>query len=150
MTELEDFSRLKILRKDMRMNQKAFAEMLDVNPVSISQYETKAKGIPYNLARKMYFRMMLNVNWLIGGEGEMIRSKALTSDWTITANNSLWESTLFTEDQIDTAAVNRLLAENHRLKELISIIERSLKDSQFMIDTLRSKVKEYEGEKTAK
>ncbi len=75
--------RLISLRKKMGCKQGEFAEILGIAQAFLSEIEKGKKGFSLNLAVKLY-SLGVNLNWLIGGEGEMFRSSgSIPSDLLI-------------------------------------------------------------------
>ncbi|MBQ4438076.1 helix-turn-helix transcriptional regulator [bacterium] len=65
--------RLILLRKKMSYKQKEFAEILGVTQAFLSEIEKEKKNVSLNIVVKLY-SLGVNLNWLIGGEGEMFRT----------------------------------------------------------------------------
>ena len=64
-------SRLKKLRKSLKLTQKEFAEMLDLFRTTISSYESGSK-IPSDKTLRLIIKTFnVNENWLLNNTGDM-------------------------------------------------------------------------------
>jgi len=63
--------RIKQIRKQLNLSQKAFAEKVDVDQGRVSQWE-KEKSLPSSSSLIEIARLGVNINWLLTGEGEMM------------------------------------------------------------------------------
>lgn len=70
--------RLKMLRKSLNLNQEDFAKQIGMSSVSfISEIETGKKSFGSDFLYSLKSKMpMVNLNWLLSGEGEMLLSES--------------------------------------------------------------------------
>jgi len=61
----------KFRRKELALNQKEFAKILDYHPLTISYYETDERNPNLVFFQKVKKKWKVNLNWLISGQGEM-------------------------------------------------------------------------------
>ncbi len=66
-------NRLKSLRKKLGFNQGEFAEKLRISQTYYSEIERGSKGFSATVLLSLY-ALNVNLDWLIGGEGEMFRT----------------------------------------------------------------------------
>lgn len=71
-------NRIKQSRKRLNLSQKDFADKIGVDQGRVSQWETE-RSQPSSSALSEIVRLGVNVNWLLTGEGEMLR-EALNSE----------------------------------------------------------------------
>lgn len=73
--ELKIGERIKLVREKQKLSQKAFAEKCgNVPSTTISKYEQGVIKPSAEILSKMGY-MGININWLLTGEGEMMRGK---------------------------------------------------------------------------
>lgn len=63
--------RLRLLRKQLGLNQTDFASKLGLKLAAYSSYETGAVPIRENVIKTICYVYKINENWLRNGEGEM-------------------------------------------------------------------------------
>ncbi|MBR6409093.1 MAG: helix-turn-helix transcriptional regulator [Alphaproteobacteria bacterium] len=66
-------NRLKLLRKKIGVKQWEFAEKLGLSPTYYSEVEKGKKSFSATVLLSLY-KLNVNLDWLIGGEGEMFRT----------------------------------------------------------------------------
>ncbi len=66
-------NRLKLLRKNLGFSQAEFAEKLGISQTFLSDIEKGKKGFSANILLSL-LRLNVNLDWFIGGEGEIFRS----------------------------------------------------------------------------
>ena len=62
--------RLKIVRESFNLNQKEFADKIEITQVNLSRYENNKYYIPDETKEKLY-QLGVNLNWLLTGNGDM-------------------------------------------------------------------------------
>ncbi len=73
-------SRLKEIRKELRFqNQEEFASILGITQTQISKYESGTNSLPDTVRAKIY-ELGYSLDWLLSGEGEMLRSQKPQAD----------------------------------------------------------------------
>ena len=70
-------NRLKSLRKKLGFKQGEFAEKLGLSQTYYSEVEKGKKGFSATVLLSLY-ALNVNLDWLIGGEGEMFRTSGST------------------------------------------------------------------------
>ena len=64
-------TRLKEVRKSLKLKQKVMAEKLDIHYVTYNKYENGATEPAIDFMHTLYRNFNVNMNWLITGEGMM-------------------------------------------------------------------------------
>lgn len=65
-------NRIKQARRHLNLSQRDFAEKIGVDQGRVSQWETE-RSQPSSSALSEIARLGININWLLTGEGEMMR-----------------------------------------------------------------------------
>ncbi|MEL7533246.1 MAG: helix-turn-helix transcriptional regulator, partial [Bacteroidota bacterium] len=71
MPDFQPFERIRKFRKSLKYTQKDFANALEVNPSTYASYESGQSDIRVKVMQELIKRFGINLNWLIGGLGEM-------------------------------------------------------------------------------
>ena len=67
-------TRLKALRTNLNLSQKAFGTKIGIAQTSYANYEGGKSPIPSNILEQLSISTNVNLNWLVTGEGTMFRS----------------------------------------------------------------------------
>ncbi|MCK4761753.1 MAG: helix-turn-helix transcriptional regulator [Candidatus Aminicenantes bacterium] len=100
MSETSFGKRLKMLRKKMGDSQKEFAKRVEVAESTISKYETNLRNPDSVFLAKLKKSTNVNLNWLIGGEGDsdsMFTEKAPPGIEDLSKQVSKLQSTILKE-----------------------------------------------------
>ncbi len=71
---MEFGDRLVIFREKMGLSQQELAEKIGIKPQALARYEKNKSKPSIDLAKKLTNLFNLNTNWLLTGEGEMLKS----------------------------------------------------------------------------
>ncbi len=63
--------RLKALRNKLKLNQKDFANFLELNRSTYAHYELNKRQLPVKLLIKISTATKCNIDWLLTGKGDM-------------------------------------------------------------------------------
>lgn len=66
--------RIKIIRKELGLNQTEFAQKIGITQTSLSQIEGEKNGISYDVYKAIVNEFNVDPTWLMDGLGEMFRS----------------------------------------------------------------------------
>ncbi len=107
--------RFKIIRKELKLNQIEFSKQLDVSHQTISQIENAIIAPSLNIVCNIVSKYRISYNWLLDGEGEMLKGEMPT-----TTNNS---------DLVDylKGEIKELKAENKKLVMEIAKLQAGVK-----------------------
>jgi transcriptional regulator with XRE-family HTH domain len=110
-------ARIRLLREHERMNGKAFAATLGIQPVTLSRYEN-GRAVPSDvLVLLLRLEPELDANWLLTGEGQMFRDRDVVPPVEL-------QETLEKEQEA------RMLIQNHavRLGKELTAAENRIKE----------------------
>jgi transcriptional regulator with XRE-family HTH domain len=88
-------SRLKIIRQNLNMTQKEFAEKLGFKWYKIKDMESNKQKTTYEIAKSIEKKFSINPDWLLTGEGEMYKkesAKNTNQEFTKIENNNINDS----------------------------------------------------------
>ena len=67
-------TRLKQIRKALRLTQADFGELMGLTPTAISKIESGKRGVSNQLLELLNYKLNVNVDWVTTGKGEMFLS----------------------------------------------------------------------------
>jgi transcriptional regulator with XRE-family HTH domain len=63
--------KLKLIRKELQLNQKEFSQRLDIPIRTYQEYEKGNMKIPHTFLESLSEQFKINANWILTGQGEM-------------------------------------------------------------------------------
>jgi len=124
-------TRLKELRKELKVNQEEFATTLHMKQNSITQMETGRRNLSDRTILEICDKFNVNETWLRNNEGDMFKPKKMYKD-TLTGHLGKLE------DDVQSGAIS---PEQAKLKEWLAI--RIVKMSGDQLDVIHELFKEY-------
>jgi phage repressor protein C with HTH and peptisase S24 domain len=88
--------RLRIFRETIGANQSEFAQVLDVAPSFISGIERNTKAISRDLIERLLNKYNININWLLTGEGAMLRTALVPAGQELAKQETALENAMGT------------------------------------------------------
>jgi transcriptional regulator with XRE-family HTH domain len=132
-------NRLKELRIKLGLNQKEFANQLEVNQTTISQYENneeKAKNITAKSLEKLRVNFDVNIDWLFSGRGQMFLNSKKNIDTFIKGNNNQVVSAYHSKNIMINSNNSNELAEKNIIQDIVNKLNRVHDDNLLQyIDT---------------
>jgi transcriptional regulator with XRE-family HTH domain len=120
----QQVERLEMVRHSRRMNQGEFAAFLGIEPGSYSDIKRGKNGISKNILYKLENKLNVNIQWILTGEGEMLRDDA-----SVIA--SAGKEVLIPYTKMPTEGVNDYI------DKLFKIIESKDKQIDHQLETIR-------------
>ncbi|MEM6342580.1 MAG: helix-turn-helix transcriptional regulator [Bacteroidota bacterium] len=150
MSDIQPSGRIRIFRKSLKMTQKEFSDSIKLNHRTYASYESGQSDLRIKVMKDLLMRYGINLNWLIGGVGDMTLPTREGGKIEITATPEGWEHNFAEIDRPETE-IERIVSENKALKSRLELTEESLRvtlkaldNNQFMIDLLRSQTTSQE------
>lgn len=72
------FKRFKEVRERHSLSQVLYADKLDTSRDTIASIENGRQEVPMYLMEKLYVKFNINLNWLVGGDGDWKRSDEMS------------------------------------------------------------------------
>lgn len=146
MSDTQPSGRIRVFRRLLKMTQKDFAESVNLNHRTYASYESGQADLRVKVMQDLLAKYGVNLNWLIGGIGEMTLPTREGGKIEITATPEGWDHNFAEKDRPETE-IERIVSENKALKSRLELTERSLdvavkslENNQFLIDHLRSEL----------
>ncbi len=87
---MQQFERLKVIRNHYKLTQDEFARGLEIKQGSYSDIERgRIDNISTSILTKIAFYYNININWLLTGEGEMLKGEMKKNEKITTNKNSI-------------------------------------------------------------
>ncbi|WGK69470.1 helix-turn-helix domain-containing protein [Candidatus Haliotispira prima] len=120
-------ARLSEIRKHFNYNQGQFAAILEVNQNVLSNYENGKNSIPDSIKGKLS-ELMISMDWLITGEGEMLRQE-VDEKINDAASRVLNELGYYMEEnEEDRKSLNTRVSELEEIKEELGEMQEATKE----------------------
>lgn len=131
MAQITSNSRIKELRKSMKLSQQAFADELGVSRSYLGNIEMEICEPSYNFLRSLVDTYNVNINWILKGMGDMYNTEELVVKGSDNKLYGIFEQLTAEQQQMvfsitqEMVKVNSIQQEMKQLSEEIIVIKRS-------------------------
>lgn len=121
---MSENKRIESLREALGLNKKSFSEVLGYStPQSYTNYINRNRSVSIKMLRALTeYNKLVNINWILTGEGDMFLKGTQSSSNINTSGSSR----------------NSTCADVESLKDKIELLEKSLKDKEEIIRLMKN------------